>query len=326
MCSRTRNFSQEADYSITKTELVNPRSTNKPAPAAHKSYRYFPVAKRDRDWGLFITTAGEARIKENAVYPAPGHPKGYDFRAPEGRQLNEYQLIYISAGTGWFKSESTERIKINAGHVILLFPGVWHSYAPTASTGWDEHWVGFDGDLARRLVKNKFFTPDQPVLRAGVEQKLLGLFSGIMDASRDNHPALQQIMAGTTEHMLSFLYSSQQSKLAGNDPGAEIIQLAIARMREVGENPIHVPALAEELKVSYRWFRRAFAHHTGLSPHHYYLELRLANARDLLAQSSLSIKEIAARVGFEDVPYFCKFFRKKVGMAASVWRERTRKR
>jgi AraC-like ligand binding domain len=46
---------------------------------------------------------------------------------------------------------------VDAGQVIFLFPGVWHRYRPDEKTGWDEHWVGFDGDVARRWVRNNFF-------------------------------------------------------------------------------------------------------------------------------------------------------------------------
>src|SRR5512140_1903956 len=119
-------------------------------------YRYLPVAKRDRQWALFVTTVGESRLGRGAPYPPRGHPKGYDFRAPEGRLLQEYQVIYISAGQGWFESASSPRVRIEAGMVILLFPGVWHSYAPATATGWDEHWIGFNGDLVKRLVKHGF--------------------------------------------------------------------------------------------------------------------------------------------------------------------------
>lgn len=296
-----------------------------PVKISQTFYRYFPVAQRDRDWGLYVTTVGESRIGPGSAYPPGGHPKSYHFRASAGRRLNEYQIIYISAGRGWFKSGDAGRVRVDAGTVMLLFPGVWHSYAPAEATGWSEHWVGFSGDTARRLVARGFFVPERPVFRAGDEGRLLALFDDVREATRGNHPALQQIMAGAVVNMLALLYSVQQSRLAGDDPGLETIHQAVVRMRENPETPLDLPNLAQELKVSYRWFRRAFAHHTGLSPHQYFLDVRLARARDLLVQTSLSTKEIAARVGFEDAQYFCRLFHKKVGLSPGVWRERAQK-
>lgn len=288
-------------------------------------YRYFPVAKRDRDWGLFVTTAGESRLGPETAYPPANHPKGYGFRVQSGRRLHEYQIIYISAGGGWFKAAASgriRRVRVEAGTVIFLFPGVWHSYAPAAATGWTEHWVGFNGDLARRFIKHGFFSADHPIVRAVEEDKLLALFNDMMESARSNHPALQQIVAATTVRILALLYSMQQSKLTGDNPDSQAIHKAVTHMREAVETRLSIPDLARELKVNYRWFRRAFVHHTGLSPNHYFLEIRLARARDLLAQTLLSIKQIALRVGFEDPQYFCRLFHKKVGMPPSAWRER----
>lgn len=286
----------------------------------HTFFRYFPVAKRDRDWGIYVTTVGASQFGPGIKrYPPTVHPKVYSAVA-SGRTLPEYQIVYISAGSGWFKSTSVSRQQIVAGQVMLLFPGERHSYSPVTSTGWDEHWVGFNGDLADRLLRRGFFSPDRPVLRAGGEEQLLALFNDLIKTTHENHPASQQILAGVTMNILARLYSVQQFSLAGDEPGLRAIQNAVVRMREAAEEPLDIPSLARELNVSYRWFRRAFAHHTGLSPHKYLLEIRLARARSLLAQSPLSIKEIALRTGFEDVQYFSRFFRKKVGVTPGRWR------
>ncbi len=320
-------LNSEDRYAEAETSLPGPRPIAycrgvQAGQTAPTFYRYFPVARRDRDWGLFVTTVGESRFGPGTSYPPAGHPKGYAFRPSAGRRLQEYQIVYISAGQGWFRSKASGRLPIAAGQVIFLFPGVWHSYAPVPETGWTEHWVGFDGDLARRVVRRGFFDPDRPVLRAGREDRLMALFTDVLEATRSNSPALQQILSGATLRILALLYSVQQSTLAGDSPGLQAIHQAVTRMREAAEAAIDLPKLARELKVSYRWFRRAFAHHTGLSPHQYFLEIRLARARDLLAQSSLPTKEIAARVGFDDAQYFCRLFRRKVGVPPGVWRER----
>ncbi|MDR0750106.1 MAG: AraC family ligand binding domain-containing protein [Tannerellaceae bacterium] len=43
------------------------------------------------------------------------------------------------------------------GSSILLFSGEWHKYEPDVSVGWDEYWIGFQGDSMETLVKNRFF-------------------------------------------------------------------------------------------------------------------------------------------------------------------------
>jgi AraC-like DNA-binding protein len=289
-------------------------------------YRYLPVATRDRDWGLFVTTVGESVIAPRTTYPPAPHPAGYHFHAPEGRLLHEYQIIYISAGHGWFASEHSRRTRIESGSVILLFPEVWHTYSPSPETGWHEHWVGFNGDYAKRLASRGFFSRERPTITVGAEDKVLALFNEIVEGTRGNVPALQQTLAGITVRMLALLYSVQQSRLAGDDPALQVIHRAMNLMREHPEKLIHMPDLARELKMSYRSFRRAFVHYTGLSPHLFLQQIRLARARDLLAQTGGSMKEIALQVGFEDAQYFSRLFHKKVGLPPGTWRARAHQR
>lgn len=292
--------------------------------SSFKSYfRYFPVSKRDRNWGLYVTTAGESRIGPNVPYPVGIHPEGYDFQWARGRVLHDHQIVYISRGRGSFESKHGPHL-IEAGTVMFICPNLWHRYAPDPATGWDEHWVGFDGDLARRWLKHKFFAAENPVLKAGREDVLLRLYTAAIDAIKANLPALQQVLAGITSQILAQLYSAQQTHLTGDDQAVRLIQNAIARMQTELGSRLNVQSLARELKVSYTWFRRTFAQHTGASPHQYLLDLRLARARSLLSETSLAVKAVARQSGFEDEHYFCRLFREKVGVTPTQWRERRR--
>ena len=242
---------------------------------------------------------------------------------PKAGVLDTHALVYISHGRGSFESRQSARQLIEAGQVIFLFPGVWHRYRPDVETGWDEHWVGFDGDVARRWVKNKFFSPPTPVFKPGQEEKWLTLFTELIAVIKLNRPALQQVMAGFTAQMLGLLYSGQQAGLAGDDQALLIVQRAIAKMQTELEKGLNAQALARELNVSYSSFRHTFQQHTGSSPHQYLLELRLVRARNLLTQTAQSVKEIAQLAGFDDEHYFCRFFKMKAGMTPGQWRSRS---
>ncbi|HEY2329020.1 MAG TPA: AraC family transcriptional regulator [Verrucomicrobiae bacterium] len=285
-------------------------------------FRYFPISVRDRKWGWYVTTAGETRLLPRQPYPPSGHPKGYHFDWTKGRVLDCHALVYISHGRGSFESRLGARQPIEAGQIILLFPGVWHRYRPDAETGWDEHWVGFDGAVARRWVKNNFFSPHKPVFKPGQEEKWLVLFTELITVIKLNRPALQQVMAGFAAQMLGLLYSGQQAGLAGDDQALLIVQRAITKMQTELENGLNAEALARELNVSYSSFRHTFQQHTGSSPHQYLLELRLVRARNLLTQTALSVKEIAQEAGFDDEHYFCRFFKMKTGLTPGQWRVR----
>lgn len=63
-------------------------------------------------------------------------------------------------------------------------------------------------------------------------------------------------------------------------------------------------------------FRKAF----GCSPREMVLRLRMQRAQQLLSETGLSIKEIAARCGYARQHEFARAFHQRVGLAPSRWR------
>ncbi|HEV2319342.1 MAG TPA: AraC family transcriptional regulator [Verrucomicrobiae bacterium] len=287
-------------------------------------YRYFPVSRRDKNWGLYATTAGETRVASHTEYPPSGHPKGFAFDWRHGRILEGFALIYISSGGGTLESRPQVSARIEAGNAFLLFPGVWHRYAPHSQIGWHEHWIGFDGEMARRWLRHGFFSPNNPVVKIGAEDTVLATFSRVMQAIRANRPALQQILAGATQNLMGLFYSAQQALSAVDVQNANVIERAITRIQDDFGRALDMKRLAQELGVSYSGFRHTFTEHTGLSPHQYLLELRLVRARSLLSETELPVKEIALQTGFEDELYFSRLFRQKLNLTPSQWRKRSR--
>lgn len=91
---------------------------------------YLPVSPRDEQWGIVCTTAGHQHVPPGTPYPVSEHPEHYLFYKGSGRTLDEYQLVYITAGRGRFESASCPSQTVEAGTMLLLFPNEWHSYSP----------------------------------------------------------------------------------------------------------------------------------------------------------------------------------------------------
>jgi AraC-like DNA-binding protein len=76
--------------------------------------------------------------------------------------------------------------------------------------------------------------------------------------------------------------------------------------------------------LSYSYFRRIFKQQTGLGPHQYWVDLKIARARTLLSDPALSVKEVAFRAGFDSQQYFCRLFKDKLRCTPGDFRARRR--
>jgi AraC family transcriptional regulator len=80
-----------------------------------------------------------------------------------------------------------------------------------------------------------------------------------------------------------------------------------------------VADLAQACGVSERHLMRTFKQTTGLTIGRYFGKVRTERAIDLLHQA-LSVKEIAARLGFNSPSHFAAGFRKSTGMTPTAYR------
>lgn len=62
--------------------------------------------------------------------------------------------------------------------------------------------------------------------------------------------------------------------------------------------------LAMKLGISYSWFRKVFKEYTGYAPAKYFQELKLRKAKQLLIESSMSVKEICYELNYTSTEHF----------------------
>ena len=70
---------------------------------------------------------------------------------------------------------------------------------------------------------------------------------------------------------------------------------------------------AEACHISVNYFRSLFQKQLGASPVKYRNRLRIERARELLREGGFTVSEVAYATGFENVGYFCRYYRKVVG-------------
>jgi transcriptional regulator GlxA family with amidase domain len=83
-----------------------------------------------------------------------------------------------------------------------------------------------------------------------------------------------------------------------------------------------VTAAAKVFGLSERSLTRRFKQATGVSPVEYLQQIRIETARCLLERDRRSIEQIAAEIGYADVSYFSRLFKKLVGLTPGQYRRR----
>jgi transcriptional regulator of acetoin/glycerol metabolism len=99
---------------------------------------------------------------------------------------------------------------------------------------------------------------------------------------------------------------------------------AMRRVREymevhLGES-IDLAMLAGVAGLSVHHFARQFKQSIGVTPHHYLTQKRVERAQEMLAQTELSLPEIAYAAGFSDQSHLARHFRHMLGTTPSEFR------
>lgn len=285
--------------------------------------KYLVTSDADWAYGTVITTVGQQNIPKDAPYPSLGHPMRYLFTSDKGRVIEEYQLIYISRGSGYFVSSSQKRTMIKEGDLFLLFPGEWHNYAPTPDTGWYESWIGFSGRDMESKVNAGFFQKKDPILHVGLDDEIFGLFKKAVSVAEKQKPYYQQELAGIVDHLLGIACGKGSLFTPTSDSLDNLIAKAKILMQENLNNSYSGKDVASELGTSYSSFRKAFKEYTGLAPKQYVQELRIAKAKQLLTNTALSCQQIGYETGFETPSLFHATFKKKTGLSPADYRKKT---
>jgi AraC-like DNA-binding protein len=284
---------------------------------------YLSISGNDEDWGIVVTTVGNQTVPANMKYPPQQHPESYFFVPEQGRILNEYQLIYITQGSGWFMSQSSKKKQdVKAGTIIMLFPGEWHSYKPDNETDWSEYWTGFRGQHIDNRITKGFFTKAEPLFNVGLNTKILDLYEDIIKIAQEEKAGYQQMISSIVLSILGNVYYKNKN-LQYTD--SHIFD-KISRAKDIIKNNIETTMsqedIAKKIGVGYSWYRKMFKEYTGISPAQYQLQQKLIKAKEELTTTNKNISEIAFALHFENVCQFSTFFKKKEGITPSEFRKR----
>lgn len=132
-------------------------------------------------------------------------------------------------------------------------------------------------------------------------------------------PFVEGLAQSLAAHLVRRYGVAEPSRQAATLPGAKLRRV-VALMEASIDRPFDLRQLADAVGMSAFHFSRLFKQSTGLSPSHFFIRLRVAEARRLLQETDASIIDVALSVGYSSHSHFSQIFRRETGLAPSAYR------
>ena len=114
-----------------------------------------------------------------------------------------------------------------------------------------------------------------------------------------------------TAHM----HNLSQNEFSTIHEGIKYIETDTEQSKSIAE-------IAKMCHVSESYFRTLFKKYSGLSPTDYRISKKIERAKELIANSTMTITEVAYELNFKNVHYFSRLFKTKVGTTPNEYQKK----
>ncbi|MEW5757341.1 MAG: helix-turn-helix domain-containing protein [Pseudomonadota bacterium] len=190
------------------------------------------------------------------------------------------------------------------------------------------HWAYADG--LRSNHPEIDLHPDKILVESGVGRRLItsgghatwyDLVLHLIGRTKDKQAAVQ-----AAKFFLLQWHTDGQSPYSAFSEnllhGDALVRQAQEWLRTHHSHPNPVAAVEALVRIPPRSFKRRFKQATGLSPLEYVQHLRIDCAKTLLEEGALSVDAISWKVGYEDVAFFSRLFKRITGLTPSAYRRK----
>lgn len=235
------------------------------------------------------------------------------------RVLAGYAVVYLMAGEGRFEDAHGTRTYVGAGDLLMMFPGVGHSYGPTAGGLWSEVYVVFDGPVFDLWQRQGLLDPRRPVRHLEPVDTWASAFGEVLGSAGRSGPGPGLVDVCRWQSALAAALTAADAPATGS-PDTRWLARATALLDADTRREAPLPRLAAELGMSYDGFRKRFRRLAGVSPGRHRSARAVERACELMAAGGLTDREIAARLGYCDEFDFSHRFRSLTGSSPRQFR------
>ena len=264
--------------------------------------------------------------------------------------VTDYRLLYIREGTAWFLSGG-EMHRLGKDSIYFCPPGGVYEIL-TGLEGEDPHPVitslnfdltmedradgeprtpipytgedperpasSFPGYLPELRGKTFLYEPYRVFQNVSIYRPY---FTRLMTLFYDNTERGRLLCSCVMKELLIELHTAVFAQRSDSASARIASEVKLYLDTHFAEN-VTVLELASRFGYHANSLGRLFRKTEGVTILQYVLNLRIAEAKRLLAQTALPVSEVARRAGFSDVSYFSDYFKRRVGLSPGELRRR----
>lgn len=239
--------------------------------------------------------------------------------------FDSFLLMYVEEGSMTFEYTAQDRGglpgerlsgEIHAGQFLFLNCYLPHAY--DSVSGCKCLWCHFDGELARGFYTSATAHAGA-VLTLKNPYPALEKLKAVYDVFKNRSPVREPLISKYITDLLT-MFLLDPPKKEDTLRQADILAECVGYISEHFAEELSVELLAARAGLSPYHFIRVFRRETGFTPHQYLMNTRIAAAKYLLKNSTLSTKSICFQTGFSCESVFCSAFKKHQGITPTAYR------
>ena len=241
-----------------------------------------------------------------------------------------HQIIYIAAGEA---AVTVGGVSYRAGRGSIVLVSRFERHAiEVESTSYRRYTLSLSSD-AGDSVGDTYFLSSVLVNRAAGFRHVvdLGTYADGMEQLlrrtvteyADRAPLWEELTDALLREILITLYrAAPELYSADRSRSADIVQEIQMRFERSYHESFSLADLAASYHISTSHLSHLFKKITGYAPMEHLKACRISAAKQHLAKSDLTVKEIVYRCGFSDESNFCRIFRQDTGMTPTAFRKK----
>ena len=267
-------------------------------------------------WKKYVKENFEMNVDECGIEQGiPG--LGYNYEV-----LKNAVIHYVTKGYGTFKFNG-KVYNLKQGDIFILLKGMQVEYVASIDDPWEYYWIGFSGSNANEYLNRTSIT-NSCVANCEENSKIPKIILNMCEISKTYNPSRSDDILLLKE-LYSLLYALiEEFPKPFEYKDKELHTYIQDALNFINSNYMHsitVQEIADYVNLSRSYLYKMFIKHLGESTQSYLINIRMYKSSILLKETSLSIAEIANKVGYSDPLLFSKIFSKHFSMSASKYRK-----